>query len=774
MLTYIWKIPSTNSYPKDLLTYGYIRQNTSRHIIDPIIHLFASYYDAESFTLLDIQHARNLQLFVSPIFTYRDFKWYLELHPNGSNLENEGSVILYLCLVMIPTHIRKLSISFELALAETDTSFRRIKTFDANKWYMGWRRDTLRLSDIQHLEHLTFRVELTLISITKQTVDEDRTTESTTLCKIYERYDGTKNIQTLSPICWPIATYKWWVTDAQTVHRIRSCDVSEHLNGPIMCFGPFKWYLQFIPKQPKMRSPWIGFRIWYCPPSVQKCLCKISIIFNELSILKSTYKLFERKGLLSVWAVTFTDKEYQMYNTLQSYSFTVDISIVDMIYNDEQKMAVYPTQFTPLVMQEFALFDYEWKIEGAELRAMQQASNVFSFTSSIFEAYSLKWYLSVWPNGSRESRKGNINIFLLLVSFYNICLKVPIKFELEWCESGKICTEYQMFRVDQCCGGETIWPLKHKDIAQLNAITLKLRICIADIMINNELITNEFMQQNGNSIAHDVCVPCEVFVWEVEPELLRVMKLADNPGSPSYESDVFEMYNMQWHVSCYPNGTKQETMNHVMLKIHLLELPTENAIISVRYAIFIEQSETRYAGEATFRREHLTSSWDTERIATDRFRELNAFSIRLDLELIDVFDAGYRITNKYLPTHYYYDSDKLSDTERWTLEMDEMDYTIANARKVMDGSAVNDEKDEPADTHAYAIYDDGEQFNLQEWFCEILNMPQYYNAFIECGIHDLKMITALNDKSLMEIGVLTLHHRTKILIEIAILTLMTK
>eukprot|EP01083_Nonionella_stella_P110699 324126_1 len=637
MSTYTWKIPHTNAHRKDLLTHGYIRQNTSKYIYEPIIHLFAAFYGPESFTLPDIQHATNLQLFVSPIFTYNGFKWYLELHPNGSNIENEGSVILYLCLVMIPTHIRKLCISFQLSLAETNTVFRSIKSFSPTKWYNCWSRDTLRFADIQHLDQLTFSVHMSLLTITQPTVDDgDSTTERTTICDITKSKQTT---ETLSTISRPLATYKWWVTDAKTVHRIRTCDMSEHFNGPMMCFFPFKWSLQFIPKQPKMRSPWIGLRIWYCPPTVKRCLCKINIMFHELSVAKSTYKVFEHNSLLSVWAVTFTDKEYRMYNALQSYSFTVDVSIIDIVYKEPQvAVGLHPTKFVPLMPDDLAIFEYEWKIEGAELHAMQRASNVFSFTSCIFEAYSLKWYLSVWPNGSRESRKDSMNIFLLLVSFRDISLKVPIKFDLEWCQSGKTCTEYQIFDVNQCCGGETIWPLKHEDIAQLKAITLKLTVSIVDIMVGNELITNEYMKQHDHASviqAREICVPCEVFLWRFPPQSVEDMK--DSAPGMMHKSDVFEMYNMEWYLTFYPNGSKQENIKHTVVNIHLVELPTEDAIVSVRYTIFVEESDTRYGGEATFRHEHMMSSWDTERISTDRFRELTTFTIRLDLELIDVF-----------------------------------------------------------------------------------------------------------------------------------------
>ena len=97
---------------------------------------------------------------------------------------------------------------------------------------------------------------------------------------------------------------------------------------------------------------------------------------------------------------------------------------------------------------------------------IKNASNLYCFASRVFEVFGMKWYIGFWPNGSRVSREGTVNIFLNLVSFETPNTKIPIQFDLTWIESGKTSSNYDTFSIDGNGGGETFWPLTTVDAKQ--------------------------------------------------------------------------------------------------------------------------------------------------------------------------------------------------------------------------------------------------------------------------------------------------------------------
>merc|ERR1719474_1575803 len=114
-----------------------------------------------------------------------------------------------------------------------------------------------------------------------------------------------------------MATYRWAITEDALVHRIQNCEPSEHLNGPLMTMGPFHWFFQFIPRQKHEESPWIGLRIWYRPPSVRQCLCRITTEFHELSISRSTHHQFDDDDhKVFSWNVLLDEGQLDRYRSL--------------------------------------------------------------------------------------------------------------------------------------------------------------------------------------------------------------------------------------------------------------------------------------------------------------------------------------------------------------------------------------------------------------------------------------------------------------------------
>ena len=76
---YTWSIPTLPMNDKYTICSGYTRQHYNAYVTEPIITLFAQYYNSDPCTVYDVQNAIKKEHFTSPIFQIGSFQWYLEV-----------------------------------------------------------------------------------------------------------------------------------------------------------------------------------------------------------------------------------------------------------------------------------------------------------------------------------------------------------------------------------------------------------------------------------------------------------------------------------------------------------------------------------------------------------------------------------------------------------------------------------------------------------------------------------------------------------------------
>ena len=147
--------------------------------------------------LKQIKSSANGEKFVSATFEAQGFKWRCTLYPNGWNDSNEGQVQFSLSLAYLPPKVKEIKILRAFKLKECNIS----KTSDSSYTDLSgfaWPNNTLKLSNIQDLNQLTFTVRISLMIVLDEFGNE-----------ITSKYVNEKKIALpLIP-----SSYKWDVPD---------------------------------------------------------------------------------------------------------------------------------------------------------------------------------------------------------------------------------------------------------------------------------------------------------------------------------------------------------------------------------------------------------------------------------------------------------------------------------------------------------------------------------------------------------------------------------
>merc|ERR1712087_468827 len=70
-------------------------------------------------------------------------------------------------------------------------------------------------------------------------------------------------------------------------------------------------------------------------------------------------------------------------------------------------------------------------------------------------------------------------------------------------------------------------------------------------------------------------------------------------------------------------------------------------ILSIRCTFFVKELDVRYFTTMIFDNDHLTGNWGTGRVSLDKMQALKSCTISLKMELVDVYQHGMCITNRY-------------------------------------------------------------------------------------------------------------------------------
>ena len=104
---------------------------------------------------------------------------------------------------------------------------------------------------------------------------------------------------------------------------------------------------------------------------------------------------------------------------------------------------------------------------------------------------------------------------------------------------------------------------------------------------------------------------------------------------------VFVSFKLRWRIRVNPNGV-------ISLKLLSNDALFEFDVVAVRCFIQLGELEARYVMRGIFGRKDNERGWGNDRVSSQEFRKLDSFTVKLEMELIDVHHQKINVTQKFI------------------------------------------------------------------------------------------------------------------------------
>ena len=214
------------------------------------------------------------------------------------------------------------------------------------------------------------------------------------------------------------------------------------------------------------------------------------------------------------------------------------------------------------------------------------------------------------------------------MEFTSVSLEVVVKLNLFCWELNTRHNQFHRFDKNQTSRG-TFWPITPQHMNDIDELTFGVDIAVVDI----QGVNNIHYKQYGNG------------------KQIKLVNLPNDSYQFVYTLDNFEqnnkiqfdLLNMQWFIQ-FIEDSKFVDMQ-LNIKWDSVHKSTNNKskgkkTISVRYTLFIKQTNTRFISCAVFDDKNCTEKWGKNRLLLDLFHRSMPCNIELTMDLIGIFDSS--------------------------------------------------------------------------------------------------------------------------------------
>eukprot|EP01084_Bolivina_argentea_P206805 352979_1 len=134
-------------------------------------------------------------------------------------------------------------------------------------------------------------------------------------------------------------------------------------------------------------------------------------------------------------------------------------------------------------------------------------------------------------------------------------------------------------------------------------------------------------------------------IWTIHPD--DVKKFTDLPNGKSIKSDYFKTdQNLQWFITCYPDGYDDDTKGNCMVYINLKSLLKHKSIKIYSYIRCVE-SNACLDGFDTFCGDELQSGWNSRIILTKELKKYSSISFEIGIRMLIIIKKNNDIKYRY-------------------------------------------------------------------------------------------------------------------------------
>ena len=328
--------------------------------------------------------------------------------------------------------------------------------------------------------------------------------------------------------------------------------------------------------------------------------------------------------------------------SLQTLTFQLDIKKFSYCLQDSSTVHA-PLEPIRQLQSETFLWD---AADDNSLKEIQQAPNVYGYASPIFTSKNgIKWFMTFYANGSKMERKGCPNVYLHLAALPRCDIKINIRHSqgLNGDTLMRDARFYTVFDLDR-----SSWGLiekstySTKDLMHLKSFLCVAEVTILDVYQQDDRVPLSQFEQN----AKNECFPLKRSDYEWTLDGLQLNGLCDRPKTSVFVSELFELLGMKWSASLYPFG-KEGELEDITIGLQLME-GIADYTMSVRLYFEIVELQKRYITTGIFDKQCTDIDWGDGRVLTEDIDKLGACTIRIGMELIDVYAADVCVTREYL------------------------------------------------------------------------------------------------------------------------------
>eukprot|EP01084_Bolivina_argentea_P133444 235507_1 len=282
----------------------------------------------------------------------------------------------------------------------------------------------------------------------------------------------------------------------------------------------------------------------------------------------------------------------------------------------------------------------------------------------------------------------------------------------------------------------------------------------------------------------------KVYEWKVTgTDLIQRMKSAKN--GESFDSDLFRFNKAKWYIKCCPDGQKKGSSGYVGLFLYLAFMPSQWGKVSVKMQLrFIEENKTcnrqyKYEMNGT------KGAGFHKLCAQNQLLTHDTFTFEVTIELIQLYD----INGKEIEGETEYKVENINnvsenDISLMNVRINSLETRINEIFKMVkklrnkaendeknDGNILNDMKNMKQEMRLLkqTINQNDNKVilskkdKLKKWLTDEVELPLYYDIFIENGIEDLQVAKMITIDTLKEMQITKIGHRMKIMQNVAVL-----
>ena len=287
-------------------------------------------------------------------------------------------------------------------------------------------------------------------------------------------------------------------------------------------------------------------------------------------------------------------------------------------------------------------------------------------------------------------------------------------------------------------------------------------------------------------------------VWRLD--LSKAIGIESAHGK-EYDSPTYRSLGLRWMMEYYPNFQNSGQTAFVIR----ITIPESVNKIKFKRWVVVDELNLSYElkDDITKETNGARSTTTTNRISSENVKDLTILTIRMQLEIVDVFDKKDKdITEQYIRSLNSNANDEAkeavannaagdvtseiveslsSQMEKLTKDVQDIQKTIKDMQLRMNEEQKTDDLHDQIDQMKKQITTllsgngggnngmDKDEQEFKDWIEKKIKLEQYYDVFVENGITTLHVVALLEEKDLVDMGITKIGHKKQILSEIKLL-----